>query len=46
MGGVDKPWNCPHERPTVRHVCGLEGGDGVVGLEDGEEGEGIDWKGD
>ena len=52
MGGVDKPWNCPHGRPTMRHVCGLEGwvgwkeGEGVVGLEDEEEeGEGIDWKG-
>ena len=53
MGGVDKPWNCPHGRPTMRHVCGLEGwagwkeGDGVVGLENREEGEGegVDWKG-
>ena len=52
MGGVDKPWNCPHGRPTMRHVCGLEGwagwreGEGVVGLENGgEEGEGVDWKG-
>lgn len=42
MGGVDKPWNCPHGRPTMRHVCGLEEwvgwreGDGVVGLEDVE----------
>lgn len=53
MGGVDKPWNCPHGRPTMRHVCGLEGwegwreGDGVVGLEDGElgGGKGVDWKG-
>ena len=51
MGGVDKPWNCPHGRPTMRHVCGLEEwagwreGEGVVGLENEEEGEGIDWKG-
>lgn len=53
MGGVDKPWNCPHGRPTMRHVCRLEGwggwreGDGVVGLESGGEGEGggVDWKG-
>ena len=53
MGGVDKPWNCPHGRPTMRHVCGLEGwagwreGDGVVGLEDSGEGggEGIGWRG-
>ena len=51
MGGVDKPWNCPHGRPTMRHVCGLEGwrgwreGEGVVGLEDSGEEEGVDWKG-
>ena len=53
MGGVDKPWNCPHGRPTMRHVCGLEEwggwreGDGIVGLEDGGEEvrEGVDWKG-
>ena len=50
MGGVDKPWNCPHGRPTMRHVCGLEGwegwreGEGVVGLENGGEREGLDWK--
>ena len=49
MGDIDKPWNCPHGRPTMRHVCSLEGwggweeGDGVVGME--EEGCEIDWKG-
>ena len=47
MGEIDKPWNCPHGRPTMRHVCGLEGwdgwseGDGIVGLE--EEPEHVDW---
>ena len=25
MGEIDKPWNCPHGRPTMRHVCGLSG---------------------
>ncbi|KAK3944792.1 mismatch repair endonuclease PMS2 [Diplogelasinospora grovesii] len=24
MGEMDKPWNCPHGRPTMRHLCGLE----------------------
>lgn len=23
MGEMDKPWNCPHGRPTMRHLCGL-----------------------
>lgn len=24
MGEIDKPWNCPHGRPTMRHVLGLK----------------------
>ena len=24
MGELDKPWNCPHGRPTMRHLCRLE----------------------
>lgn len=23
MGSIDKPWNCPHGRPTMRHLCSL-----------------------
>jgi DNA mismatch repair protein PMS2 len=23
MGGMEKPWNCPHGRPTMRHLVGL-----------------------
>lgn len=23
MGEMDKPWNCPHGRPTMRHLCQL-----------------------
>lgn len=36
MGEIEQPWNCPHGRPTMRHLCGL-------GLWD-EDGEG--WKED
>ena len=40
MGTIDKPWNCPHGRPTMRHLLGLgkwEGWSeerGVVGMEE------------
>ncbi|KFY10972.1 hypothetical protein V491_07395 [Pseudogymnoascus sp. VKM F-3775] len=38
MGEIDKPWNCPHGRPTMRHLCGLGGWD-----EEGwKEGKGVD----
>ncbi|KAK0208879.1 hypothetical protein DFS33DRAFT_1306169 [Desarmillaria ectypa] len=23
MGAMDQPWNCPHGRPTMRHLCDL-----------------------
>jgi DNA mismatch repair protein PMS2 len=40
MGEIDKPWNCPHGRPTMRHLFGMGGwsgweeGDGLQGLGD------------
>lgn len=40
MGEMDKPWNCPHGRPTMRHLCGLGGWDGRMWREgDGFRGE-------
>lgn len=47
MGEIDKPWNCPHGRPTMRHLCGLSDwtewkeGDGLGGME--EQPRPIDW---
>ncbi|KAK2067783.1 hypothetical protein P8C59_001492 [Phyllachora maydis] len=35
MGEMEKPWNCPHGRPTMRHLCGLGAAwDGRSWLED------------
>jgi DNA mismatch repair protein PMS2 len=47
MGSMDKPWSCPHGRPTMRHLYGLEKwqgwkeGDGITGL--GEVDMQVDW---
>ncbi|KAH7084536.1 hypothetical protein FB567DRAFT_529213 [Paraphoma chrysanthemicola] len=49
MGSMDKPWSCPHGRPTMRHLFGLEKwdgwseGDGVIGVD--KKGEQADWAG-
>lgn len=24
MGEIDQPWNCPHGRPTMRHLLSLD----------------------
>ena len=48
MGTIDKPWNCPHGRPTMRHLAGLADWDGWMegqGVEGaGEEVGMVDWK--
>jgi DNA mismatch repair protein PMS2 len=38
MGQIDKPWNCPHGRPTMRHLMSLNT------LETWQEGDGISGK--
>jgi DNA mismatch repair protein PMS2 len=49
MGEIDKPWNCPHGRPTMRHLCGLGVWDELGWREgdggDGEKGVQTDWAG-
>lgn len=40
MGEIDKPWNCPHGRPTMRHLLGLgtwQGWDEEAGTVDWRE---------
>lgn len=49
MGEIEKPWNCPHGRPTMRHVLGLgswvawEEGDGLADEDEEERGR-VDWQ--
>ncbi|KAK4140645.1 uncharacterized protein C8A04DRAFT_14746 [Dichotomopilus funicola] len=42
MGEMEQPWNCPHGRPTMRHLCGLGGAWDGKGWMEGE-GERTDW---
>jgi DNA mismatch repair protein PMS2 len=46
MGEMEKPWNCPHGRPTMRHLCGLGVWDEKGWMEDfifDERGSTLDW---
>ena len=50
MGEIDKPWNCPHGRPTMRHLLGLAGWrgweeNGIGGSVGGQGNRRIDWGG-
>ena len=50
MGTIDKPWNCPHGRPTMRHLTSLDEigtwqeGDGVPSIEGRAETGSDIWK--
>lgn len=51
MAEMEKPWNCPHGRPTMRHLCDLEdvGGWREYATGDEEEevgGRRLDWEGE
>ncbi|QRV85037.1 DNA mismatch repair protein MutL [Ceratobasidium sp. AG-Ba] len=37
LAGMDLPWNCPHGRPTMRHLCNLR-------AHSRPETPGVDWK--
>lgn len=47
MGGLEQPWNCPHGRPTMRHLACLKnlgiGGSGGGGSSDGLRSRRVDW---
>ncbi|KAF9023444.1 hypothetical protein BDZ89DRAFT_1136751 [Hymenopellis radicata] len=42
MGTMEQPWNCPHGRPTMRHLYDLGS---ILGLGCKKGGEGVDWVG-
>ncbi|KAL1879790.1 ATP-binding mismatch repair protein [Diaporthe australafricana] len=50
MGDMEKPWNCPHGRPTMRHLCALgtawdEKGWAEGDRDNGSGGRVTDWAG-
>lgn len=45
MGTIDKPWNCPHGRPTMRHLMSLGQSDEWDEYEDKDEQDDLDaWR--
>lgn len=50
MGDMEKPWNCPHGRPTMRHLCALGAAWDEKRWAEGDHGDGAkarttDWAG-
>lgn len=41
MGTIDQPWNCPHGRPTMRHLLDMR----TSGRRQHEHPSQIDWSG-
>ncbi|KAJ4243577.1 ATP-binding mismatch repair protein [Fusarium torreyae] len=44
MAELDKPWNCPHGRPTMRHLCQLDSWDSKGWREDSLQGSSVSWQ--
>jgi DNA mismatch repair protein PMS2 len=44
MAELDKPWNCPHGRPTMRHLCQLDSWDAKGWRDDGVQGPSVSWQ--
>ncbi|KAF4465594.1 DNA mismatch repair PMS2 [Fusarium albosuccineum] len=44
MAELDKPWNCPHGRPTMRHLCQLDSWDTKGWNDDRAQSPSISWR--
>ncbi|GKU02062.1 dna mismatch repair protein pms2 [Fusarium langsethiae] len=44
MAELDKPWNCPHGRPTMRHLCRLDSWDSKGWSDDSSQSSSVSWQ--
>ncbi|KAG4266948.1 DNA mismatch repair protein PMS2 [Fusarium proliferatum] len=44
MAELDKPWNCPHGRPTMRHLCQLDSWDTKGWRDDNLQAPSVSWR--
>ncbi|KAH7198634.1 uncharacterized protein B0J16DRAFT_42617 [Fusarium flagelliforme] len=44
MAELDKPWNCPHGRPTMRHLCQLDAWDSKGWAGDSMQSPSVSWQ--